>query len=96
MAEAIIKGITGSGLVAGSAIAVGEHGAERCAYLKETYGVNATTDNNEAVREADLVIFAVKPQVAPVAITSELVANFKAEAWVLSIMGSVTLEMLHN
>ena len=96
MAEAIIKGIIGSGLVAGETIAVGEHGVERCNYLKETYGVNATTDNKEAVRDADLVIFAVKPQVAPVAITSELVAEFKSSAWVLSIMGSVTLAMLHN
>ena len=96
MAEAIIKGIIGSGLVAGETISVGEHGAERCSYLKETYGVNATTDNKEAVRDADLVIFAVKPQVAPVAITSDLVAEFKASAWVLSIMGSVTLDMLHG
>ena len=96
MAEAIIKGIIGSGLVAGETIAVGEHGAERCNYLNETYGVNATTDNKEAVRDADLVIFAVKPQVAPVAITSELVAGFKSSAWVLSIMGSVTLAMLHG
>ena len=80
MAEAIIKGIIGSGLVAGETISVGEHGAERCSYLKETYGVNATTDNKEAVRDADLVIFAVKPQVAPVAITSDLVAEFKASA----------------
>lgn len=96
MAEAIIKGVIGSGLVAGENIAVGEHGTERCNYLKETYGVNATTDNKEAVRDADLVIFAVKPQVAPVAITSELVAEFKKSAWVLSIMGSVTLDMLHG
>lgn len=96
MAEAIIKGITGSGLVAGSTIAVGEHTPERCTYLNETYGVNATTDNKEAVREADLVIFAVKPQVAPVALTKELIAEFKEDAWVLSIMGSVTLEMLHG
>lgn len=96
MAEAIIKGIIGSGLIAGESIAVGEHTAERCAYLNETYGVKATTDNKEAVRDADLVIFAVKPQVAPVALTSDLVAEFKKSAWVLSIMGSVTIEMLHG
>lgn len=96
MAEAIIKGITGSGLLAGSAIAVGEHTAERCAYLQATYGVAATTDNKEAVKDADMVLFAVKPQVAPAAITQELVAAFKPTAWVLSIMGSVTIEMLHG
>lgn len=96
MAEAIIKGIIGSGLVAGESIAVGEHTAERCTYLNETYCVKATTDNKAAVRDADLVIFAVKPQVAPVALTSDLVAEFKKSAWVLSIMGSVTIEMLHG
>ncbi len=96
MAEAIIKGIIGSGLIAGESIAVGEHTAKRCTYLNETYGVKATTDNKAAVRDADLVIFAVKPQVAPVALTSDLVAEFKKSAWVLSIMGSVTIEMLHG
>ncbi len=64
--------------------------------MNETYGVKATTDNKAAVRDADLVIFAVKPQVAPVALTSDLVAEFKKSAWVLSIMGSVTIEMLHG
>jgi len=96
MAEAIIKGIIGSGLIAGENIAVGEHTAERCTYLNETYCVKATTYNKAAVRDADLVIFAVKPQVAPVALTSDLVAEFKKSAWVLSIMGSVTIEMLHG
>ena len=96
MAEAIIKGIIGSGLIAGESIAVGEHTAERCTYLNETYCVKATTDNKAAVCDADLVIFAVKPQVAPVALTSDLVAEFKKSAWVLSIMGSVTIEMLHG
>ena len=96
MAEAIIKGIIGSGLIAGENIAVGEHTAERCTYLNETYCVKATTDNKAAVRDADLVIFAVKPQVAPVALTSDLVAEFKKSVWVLSIMGSVTIEMLHG
>lgn len=96
MAEAIIKGIIGSGLVAGNTIAVGEYSADRCVYLKETYGINASTDNKEAVENADLVIFAVKPQVAPAAITAGLVASFKADAWVLSIMGSVTIDMLHK
>lgn len=61
----------------------------------EAFGVNVTTDNKEAVKDADLVIFAVKPQVAPVALVPELIAAMKKDAWVLSIMGSVTLEQLH-
>ena len=95
MAKAIIKGIIGGGLVAPEQIMVGEPTAAHAAALHADYGVKTTTDNKEAVRDADLVIFAVKPQVAPVALTPDLIACFKKDAWVLSIMGSVTLEQLH-
>lgn len=95
MAEAIIKGILGGGLVSAEHIHVGEHTQQRCDYLKDTYGVDAVVGNNEVVSQADLVIFAVKPQVAPKAITPELIAHFKKDAWVMSIMGSVTLDQLH-
>lgn len=95
MAKAIIKGIIGGGLVAPEQIMVGEPTEAHAAALHADYGVKTTTDNKEAVRDADLVIFAVKPQVAPVALTPDLIACFKKDAWVLSIMGSVTLEQLH-
>ena len=95
MAEAIIKGILACGLLAAENIFVGNRTQKRCDYLKEKYGINAMTDNKAAVAEADLVIFAVKPQVAPVALTPELVAAMKKDAWVLSIMGSVSIAQLH-
>ena len=95
MAEAIIKGILAGGLLAAENIFVGNRTQKRCDYLKEKYGINAMTDNKAAVAEAGLVIFAVKPQVAPVALTPELVAAMKKDAWVLSIMGSVSIAQLH-
>ena len=95
MAEAIIKGILGSALLPAEAIFVGNRTQKRCDYLIEKYGVRAMTDNKAAVAEADLVIFAVKPQVAPVALNSDLVAAMKENAWVLSIMGSVSIAQLH-
>ena len=95
MAEAIIKGVLGGGLIAASDIYVGNRTQKRCDYLNATYGVQAMTDNQAAVAEADLVIFAVKPQVAPVALTPALMAHVKPNAWVLSIMGSVSIEQLH-
>ena len=96
MCEAIVKGIVGSGLIAGKQIAVGNPTQARCDYLKEKYGVMATPDNKAAIAGADLVIFSVKPQVAPVALTKELISCMKKEAWVLSIMGSVSLAQLHE
>ncbi len=96
MAEAIIKGITGSGFIPGSEITVGEHTQQRCDYLMKNYGVEAYTDNNKAVADADLVLLAIKPQVAPKALTAELVQHVKKSAWILSIMGSVSIDMLHG
>lgn len=95
MAEAIIKGILSSGLLPAENIFVGNRTQKRCDYLHEKYGIRAMTDNKTAVAQADLVIFAVKPQVAPVALTSELIAAMKPNAWVLSIMGSVSIAQLH-
>lgn len=95
MAKAIIKGILGSGLIAPEMITVGQPTKAHGDALHAEFGVNTTTDNNVAVKDADLVIFAVKPQVAPVALTKELVSCMKKSAWVLSIMGSVSLEQLH-
>ena len=95
MAKAIIKGIIGGGLIAPDMITVGEPTEAHARSLHEAFGVNVTTDNKEAVKDADLVIFAVKPQVAPVALVPELMAAMKKDAWVLSIMGSVTLAQLH-
>ncbi len=96
MCEAIVKGIVSSGLLKGEQIAVGNPTQARCDYLKNKYGVMATSDNKEAITDADLVIFSVKPQVAPVALTKELIGCMKKEAWVISIMGSVTIEQLHK
>lgn len=94
MAEAIIKGILASGLVQPQQIAVGNRTQKRCDYLNTTYGIKAVTDNKQAIADSDLVIYAVKPQVAPVALTAELMAAAPKEAWVLSIMGSVSIDQL--
>ena len=91
IAKAIIKGFIGGGLIAQEMITVGEPTEAHARSLHEAFGVNVTTDNKEAVKDADLVIFAVKPQVAPVALVPELMAAMKKDAWVLSIMGSVPL-----
>lgn len=96
MCEAIVKGIVGSGLIAGDKIAVGNPTQARCDYLHEKYGVLATPDNKAAITDADLVVFSVKPQVAPIALTKDLIDCMKKDAWVLSIMGSVSLEQLHK
>ena len=96
MGEAILKGILSAGIIAAGDITVGEHVPARCEYLKQTYGVQALTDNKAAVQGAGFLILAVKPQMVDMALTEDLVAAVPSQATVLSIMGSVDLAKLHR
>ena len=96
MAEAIIKGILAAHLADPGEIFVGDPTQARCEYLQKTYGVSAVTDNKAVVKNAGLIVLAVKPQVVDAAITADLVAAMPAAATVLSIMGSVDLDKLHK
>ena len=62
MGEAILKGLIAAQLMKPQQVAVTDIIEARLAYLRETYAVQALTDNAEAVAPADLIIVAVKPQ----------------------------------
>jgi pyrroline-5-carboxylate reductase len=94
MAEAIISGILAAKLIAPSNVSVGGHRGDRCAYLHKTYGVKATVDNNEAVKDANIVVLAVKPQKFADAVDETLVATMPSKATVVSIIGSLDLKKL--
>lgn len=96
MGEAIIKGITRAGLMDPAAIFVGAHRQERADYLHDTYGVTALTDNAEAVKNAEMVVLAIKPQMVDSALDKTLAAAVDRNAVILSIMGSVTIEKIAN
>lgn len=94
MGEAIIKGITGASLMDPAAVFVGAHRQERADYLHETYGVTGLVDNQEAVRNADMVVLAIKPQMVDSVLDAKLAAAVNKNAVILSIMGSVTIEKI--
>lgn len=60
MAEALIKGITGKG---NKDIIVSEPREDRRKYLESTYGIKAVPENISVVKNSDLIILAVKPQI---------------------------------
>ncbi|HUF93062.1 MAG TPA: pyrroline-5-carboxylate reductase [Candidatus Limnocylindria bacterium] len=67
MGEALIKGLVESSLVPAEAIVIADSRAARAQQVAGQYGVRAVPDNTALVREADVVILAVKPQIlAPV------------------------------
>lgn len=63
MAAALVKGLLHSKVVPPEKIIVSDVKAERLAQLHEEHGVRTTSDNHALVREADVIVLSVKPQV---------------------------------
>ncbi len=94
MAGAMIAGLIRSGHPA-ERIAVGEPQAARREELAARHGVRTADDNCAVVRDADLVVLAVKPQQMQKALKG-LPACLGAEATVLSIAAGVRLASLRE
>lgn len=62
LGEALLSGLVRAGVVAPERVHATVRRPERAAELAERYGVHAGTDNAAAVRAADVVVLAVKPQ----------------------------------
>ena len=62
MAEAILHGVLSGKLADPDDISVGEPVAERREYLATQFGIRTSADNLETAKQAELVVFAVKPQ----------------------------------
>jgi pyrroline-5-carboxylate reductase len=63
MAAALVKGLLHSKVVPPERIIVSDVTDTRLSMLRDTHGVRTTTDNHELVRDADVVVLSVKPQV---------------------------------
>jgi len=90
MAEAMVKGLITSGLVAAKDITVSDVSAHRLLHMKMTYEVGALTDNVKAVKGKDIIVVAVKPQVLDAAL-KDIASTVTAKQLVVSIAAGVTV-----
>jgi pyrroline-5-carboxylate reductase len=90
MAEALIKGIVRKGK---EEIIVSEPREERRKYLKGSYKVKTTSSNIEAVKSADIIILAVKPQIMET-ILNEISESVNGSKAVVSIAAGIRLSYL--
>ena len=65
MAEALIGGLLAAGACEPASICATDPVAARRDALKSRFGIRVGDENAKAVREADLVVLAVKPQAMP-------------------------------
>ena len=93
MAEAMFSRAIASGLCAVSDVSVGEPVPGRRDDLAERYGIAVHPDNVPAVRDAEIVVVAVKPQHVG-HVYHDLHGALDAEQTVLSIAAGVTITSL--
>ena len=101
MCEAIFSGIVASGEVPAEHIFITDINPTRLAHLRSTYGVvTVENDSNNSgaktvIASSDILVFAVKPQFAR-AILGDIHSCIPTRTLIVSIMGGITLEFLHE
>ncbi len=93
MGEAIIGGLLRQELVRADQIIAAEPREERRNDLHARYGIGVSADNGETVRQGDIVIIAVKPQVLA-QVLAPLCGMVRDAAVVISIVAGASIQLL--
>jgi pyrroline-5-carboxylate reductase len=93
MAEALVKGLLAAGTAAADEIVCAEPRAERREELKKRHGVGVTASNLDAVKQAQLLVLSVKPQVMD-ALLDEIAPAVDHSKLVISIAAGVPIAAL--
>jgi pyrroline-5-carboxylate reductase len=94
MSGALIKGLLHA-KVAPERILASDAKPERLAQLREEHGIRTTQDNHALVRESDLVVLGVKPQVIDKVLT-EIGGDIRGDQLVVSVAAGVPIEALEG
>jgi pyrroline-5-carboxylate reductase len=93
MAAALIKGLLHGKVVPPEAIVASDVKSERLDQLRAAHGIRTTTDNHALVRESDVVVLSVKPQVIDKVLT-EVGKDVRADQLVISVAAGVPIEAI--
>ncbi len=88
MGEALVKGLVEASVVEAGTLMVADTRGDRLADLERRYGVRIAKDNVELVRESDVVVLAVKPQIMK-AVLTEISSSLSRRQLVISIAAGV-------
>jgi pyrroline-5-carboxylate reductase len=95
MGEALIKGLTQSGLVPAGSITASDPRADHLGHIAERYAIKALADNLALVRGADVIILAVKPQIMA-AVLKEIAPVVDEGKLLISIAAGVSTRKLRD
>ena len=95
MSAALIKGLLHGEVVPPERIVASDVKSERLEHLHATHGIRTTLDNLVLLRESDVVVLAVKPQVID-RVLSEVGAGVRPDQLVISVAAGVPIEALEG
>lgn len=93
MAEAILSGAISKQVLAAENIFVSDHKEERCRFLQDKYGVQASVGAESFVSAVDIMVLAIKPQVAAKAM-AEVQGHLKNDTVLVSIVAGLTIDSI--
>jgi pyrroline-5-carboxylate reductase len=95
MGEAIIGGLLKQELTSPENIFASEPRVERCEELEEKYHIKTSTSNIEVLKEADVVVLAVKPQKLD-KVLEELNGQIPIDAVIISIIAGASIDKISS
>jgi pyrroline-5-carboxylate reductase len=93
MAGALIKGLLHGQVLPAGQIIASDVKEDRLEQLRSAHGIKTTTDNHILLREADVLVLSVKPQVIDKVLT-EVSARVRPDQLVVSVAAGVPVEAL--
>ncbi|MDP9152503.1 MAG: pyrroline-5-carboxylate reductase [Myxococcota bacterium] len=93
MAAALIQGLLHSHVVPAGNIVASDVKPDRLRHLQEAYGIRTTGDNHALLRESDLIVLSVKPQLMDRVLT-EIGGEIRPDQLVVSVAAGVPIEAL--
>lgn len=94
MGEAVVKCLLANGIVTPGNIIASDISQPRLTLLKQEYGIKTTDNNLKAIKGADVVLFAVKPQDMNRVMTE--LKKLSPHQLVISIAAGITLDDLRK
>jgi pyrroline-5-carboxylate reductase len=95
MGEALINGLIVSGSSKPDHIICSDIREDQLTRMEATYGIQTTTDNTEVVKQADIIIYAIKPQIMA-QVLMETADYLDGSKLIISIAAGVPLVAIEN
>lgn len=95
MASALIDGLLRSGTTKAGNIICSDANQNQLDPVQKKFNVATTTDNTEVIQKADIIIYAIKPQVMT-SVLKETAAHLDMSKLIISIAAGVPLEAIES